>query len=124
MGPTHASVTERGIREIAITQEVRRLHDRRCEVCQRLGAPAGPHVQVAHVRPLGSLHDGPDVAENVLCLCPNHHVLLDTGAFAICDNLTLVGLKENSASPRDILWPESISVTTGSGSTPSQADRS
>ena len=29
---------------------------------------------------------------NVLCLCPNHHVLLDAGAFSIADDLALIGL--------------------------------
>jgi putative restriction endonuclease len=37
----------------------------------------------AHVRPLGSPNDGPDVSGNVLCLCPNHHVLFDKGTIWI-----------------------------------------
>jgi putative restriction endonuclease len=32
------------------------------------------------------------VASNVLCLCPNHHVLFDRGAFALGDGLELLGL--------------------------------
>ena len=33
--------------------------------------------------------DGADVTENVLCLCPNCHVLLDDGAIVIQDDLTI-----------------------------------
>jgi putative restriction endonuclease len=32
-------------------------------------------------------------AENILCLCPNHHVLFDNGAFGVNDDLTLIGLR-------------------------------
>jgi putative restriction endonuclease len=58
----------------------------------RLETPAGPYAEAAHVRPLGWDHRGPDVPGNVLCLCPNHHVLLDAGAFSVADDLSLVGL--------------------------------
>jgi putative restriction endonuclease len=39
---------------------------------------------------LGRPHDGPDTTDNVLCLCPNHHVLFDLGSFAIADDQTLI----------------------------------
>jgi putative restriction endonuclease len=32
------------------------------------------------------------VAGNILCLCPNHHVLFDLGAFTLTDDLSLVGI--------------------------------
>jgi len=38
---------------------------------------------VHHLKPLGSPHDGPDVPENMLVVCPNHHVDFDTGMVAI-----------------------------------------
>jgi putative restriction endonuclease len=34
----------------------------------------------------------PDEVSNVLCLCPNHHVLLDKGAFTVADDGTLIDL--------------------------------
>jgi predicted restriction endonuclease len=37
--------------------------------------------------PLGSPHSGPDVRENILCVCPNDHVLLDYGAIKVEANL-------------------------------------
>lgn len=91
--PRRHAVIERIVRDTAVTAEVKRLHECRCQVCGlRLETPDGPYAEGAHVRPLGSPHDGPDVPANVLCLCPNHHVLFDSGAFTIRDDLTLVGL--------------------------------
>ncbi|MFD8615387.1 HNH endonuclease, partial [Streptomyces sp. NPDC059631] len=44
----------------------------------------------AHIRALGSPHNGPDTTSNVLCLCPNCHVMLDAGAIVIEDDLTVI----------------------------------
>ncbi|MFE7359209.1 HNH endonuclease [Streptomyces sp. NPDC057543] len=37
----------------------------------------------------GSPHNGPDTSGNVLCLCPNCHMMLDAGAIVISDDLTV-----------------------------------
>lgn len=37
----------------------------------------------AHIKPLGSPHDGPDVIENMIVLCPNHHAQFDGGVLRI-----------------------------------------
>ena len=58
--------------------------NRRWQVCRlRLETPGDPHAEGAYARPLGLAHDGSDVAENVLCLCPNHHALFDYFAIAL-----------------------------------------
>ncbi|MCX5892441.1 MAG: HNH endonuclease, partial [Deltaproteobacteria bacterium] len=44
-----------------------------------------------HIKPLGSPHDGPDVRENILCVCPNHHVMLDYGVIEL-DGVQLPGI--------------------------------
>jgi len=31
----------------------------------------------------GADHKGPDIVENIMCVCPNHHALLDYGAIPI-----------------------------------------
>jgi predicted restriction endonuclease len=55
--------------------------------------PNEDHVLLdAEGKPLGQPHNGPDVVANILCLCPNHHVLFDLGAFSVKDNLELIGL--------------------------------
>jgi putative restriction endonuclease len=38
------------------------------------------------VRGLGRPHNGPDTPDNVLCLCPNHHVLFDAYSIFIDDD--------------------------------------
>ena len=80
------------VRQTAVGQWVKARHDYRCQVCgDRLTLPGGPYAEAAHIRPLGRPHDGPDVPENVLCLCPNDHVRFDKGAIAIAEDGTLLG---------------------------------
>ena len=50
---------------------------------ESLPSPDGPYAEAAHIRPLGAPDDGPDVEENLLCLCPNHHKLLDNGGLVV-----------------------------------------
>jgi putative restriction endonuclease len=57
----------------------------------RLEGNAGPYAEAAHIKPLGRPHNGPDVLENLLCLCPNHHVLFDYGGIAIADDFSVIG---------------------------------
>ncbi len=86
------AVVSRVVRDPAVVQYVKRVHDSGCQVCGRtVETPAGPYAEAAHIRALGRPHDGPDVPENVLCLCPNHHAAFDRWAFALTDDLRLVG---------------------------------
>jgi putative restriction endonuclease len=91
--PRRLATTLRLVRDTAVTRQVKSLHDYHCQVCgERLASPAGPYAEAAHIRPLGAPHHGPDTLANVLCLCPNHHVLFDLGSFGVADNGTLLGL--------------------------------
>lgn len=88
--PTRRAETtiQRIVRDSALGRRVKELHDFTCQVCgERLDCTGGPYAEAAHIRPLGAPHNGPDELANLLCLCPNHHVLLDRGALAIDDNL-------------------------------------
>jgi hypothetical protein len=80
-------------RDTAVTADVKRRHACRCQVCgKRLELTDGSYyAEGAHVRPLGAPYNGPDLPGNVLCLCPNDHVLFDAGAFSVSDELTLIG---------------------------------
>ncbi len=40
----------------------------------------GRYAGAAHVRALGKPHLGPQTPDNVICLCPNDHILFDRGA--------------------------------------------
>ncbi len=91
--PRRLATTLRLVRDTAITRQVKLLHDYHCQACgERLASPAGPYAEAAHIRPLGAPHHGPDVLSNVLCLCPNHHVLFDLGSFGVADDGGLLGL--------------------------------
>lgn len=82
----------RCLQETEAGRQVKELYHYRCQICGvRLITPVGPYAEAAHIRPLTAPHYGPDAAENILCLCPNHHALLIFGGIAIADDLTLVG---------------------------------
>ncbi|WP_380280708.1 HNH endonuclease [Kitasatospora purpeofusca] len=66
------------VRDAALAAAVKEIHDHRCQVCgTRLAYKRNPYSEAAHIRGLGTPHDGPDELHNLLCLCPNHHVLFD-----------------------------------------------
>lgn len=91
--PRRETTMLRIVRDTAVTQTVKRLYDYCCQVCgTQLQGAAGPYAEAAHIRPLGTPHHGPDTLENVLCLCPNHHVLFDLNSFGISDDGQLLGL--------------------------------
>jgi putative restriction endonuclease len=91
--PRRTTTVQRIVRSTAAAERVKVAHDYRCQICGvRLQVPGGWYAEAAHIRPLGSPHDGPDREDNILCLCPNHHVLFDRGSFVIAEDLTLVGL--------------------------------
>lgn len=80
------SVIQRVVRNSKVTQWVKDKHDGICQFCGiRLETAAGFYAEGAHIRPLGAPHHGPDVTSNVLCLCPNDHVLFDKGALFLED---------------------------------------
>lgn len=93
--PREPTLVSRIVRNTATAITVKRLHGYACQVCAAvLDTPAGPYAEAAHIRPLGAPHHGPDTADNILCLCPNHHALFDLGAFTIEDDLRLTGTND------------------------------
>lgn len=86
------SYTTRVIRDTLVSETVKDLHRHFCQTCStRIERPGGAYAQAAYIRPLGRPHNGPDTVDNILCLCPNCHVLFDGWAFAIEDDGTLIG---------------------------------
>lgn len=85
-------MVQRLVRDTAQGRQIKALYDYRCQMCgTRLEGLAGPYAEAAHIRPLGSPHNGPDTLDNLLCLCPNHHVLFDHGSVGIGEDLSLIG---------------------------------
>jgi putative restriction endonuclease len=84
---------QRIVRDTKIAKRVKQLHKYQCQVCGiALETSAGLYAEAAHIKPLGQPHNGPDVESNILCLCPNHHVLFDNGGLTIADDLKLIGV--------------------------------
>ncbi|NBM16788.1 YDG/SRA domain-containing protein [Streptomyces sp. GC420] len=84
---------ERLARDTAVTRRVKALHNDTCQICnlRMLVSPAGvAYSEAAHIQALGKPHCGPDVIENVLCLCPNCHARFDRGALHISDDLNVI----------------------------------
>jgi putative restriction endonuclease len=82
---------QRIVRSTAMSRQVKEMHQHRCQVCgEALVVGSGPYAEGAHIRPLGTPHNGPDSASNILCLCPNDHVRFDLGAIVITDSLQIL----------------------------------
>ena len=81
---------QRIVRDTSLGRKVKALHDYSCQICGvRLDCVGGPYAEAAHIKPLGAPHGGPDSLDNLLCLCPNHHVMFDRGALYIDDNFVV-----------------------------------
>lgn len=88
------STTNRIVRNYQKAKAVKSWYSYQCQVCAlAIETSAGLYAEAAHIKPLGDPHNGPDVESNLLCLCPNHHVMFDNGGFAINNNLELIGIK-------------------------------
>lgn len=86
-------IIQRIVRDTQGARAIKSRYDYRCQVCnERLDTGVGAYAEAAHIRPLGAPHHGPDTDDNLLCLCPNHHVLFDFGAFTIGDDFELLGI--------------------------------
>jgi putative restriction endonuclease len=86
------SYTTHIVRDTLAAEAVKEAHRHVCQACStRIERPGGAYAQAAYIRPLGRPHNGPDTADNILCLCPNCYVLFDGWAFAIEDDGTLIG---------------------------------
>lgn len=86
-------------RNLRWAKRVKRLCNNRCQIC-------GTAIQIGddeyyseahHIQPLGEPHDGPDIIENMLCVCPNHHVMLDYGGIGL-ENPKLLFTEEHPVS--------------------------
>jgi putative restriction endonuclease len=85
---------QRIVRDPKLGKWVKSLHDHKCQVCGiQISTSAGFYAEAAHIKAVGEPHNGPDTTENLLCLCPNHHLMFDKGVFVINDDLSLSGIE-------------------------------
>lgn len=88
------SLITRVVRDTKLSKGIKELYEFKCQVCgQRIETNAGFYGEAAHIKPLGTPHNGPDIISNIICLCPNHHVKFDFGGFTILDDYELIGEK-------------------------------
>jgi hypothetical protein len=79
------TTVSRIVRDTELAAWVKRQHGHRCQLCGetiKLADGSG-YSEGHHLRPLGKPHNGPDVAENIVCVCPNHHAACDLGAIRL-----------------------------------------
>jgi putative restriction endonuclease len=87
-----AGTVLRIVRDTAIARDIKLLYKFECQICgTALKTKKGLYAEGAHIKPLGKPHNGLDSTDNLLCLCPNHHVMFDKGSFAIDSNFKLLG---------------------------------
>lgn len=78
-------VTSRIIRDSKIVQELKQQYENKCQICgQRIKLPNGSfYSEGHHLQKLGGVHQGPDIKENIIILCPYYHAEFDYGSIAI-----------------------------------------
>ena len=83
----------RVIRDTKVTAEVKKIYRNKCQICgESIKTKDGWYSEGAHIQGLGTPHSGPDIIENILCLCPNHHVMFDKGGVTINSDFSLNGM--------------------------------
>ncbi len=76
----------RVLRDTVLTKKIKILYQNECQVCnQKIKLQKNDYSEAHHIKPLGR-HRGPDSADNIIVLCPNHHVEFDYGVIAINPN--------------------------------------
>ena len=83
--PRSKTETYRILRDTALARTLKEIHGYSCQICGlSIDLSDGKsYAEAHHLMPLGSPHDGPDIAGNIVVLCPNHHVLCDYGAISL-----------------------------------------
>ncbi len=75
------------VRDTQLSRRVKTLHEHKCQIltCEYtiVLADGSHYAEGHHVQPLGEPHNGPDILENIVCLCPNHHAACDLGAIRL-----------------------------------------
>ena len=73
------TTTNRIIRDTKKAQDLKKLHENKCQICNLSIELLNQNFysEAHHIKPLGEPHNGPDVKENILILCPNHHARCD-----------------------------------------------
>jgi len=103
--PSRQSITTNSIKRNSLVSDwVKKIHNDRCQFCSTtLVTRVGTYSTGAHIQGLGRPHNGKDETSNLLCLCPNCHVLFDKGVLYIAnDNRTVINIISGLQSPMNL----------------------
>ena len=96
----------RVLRDTNLTKKMKQLYNNRCQICGNVIKlkDGKEYSEAHHIKPLGK-HDGPDSADNIIILCPNHHVEFDYGVIAIDpENFTVLHKNPNNSYLRGKIY--------------------
>jgi hypothetical protein len=79
------TIIYRILRDTALARQIKKLHNDECQLCGRriTISKQKNYSEAHHIKPLGGDHNGLDVRENIIVLCPDHHVQCDYGAIQL-----------------------------------------
>ena len=79
------STVYRILRDTELAKHLKSIHEYRCQMCGlSIQLPNDrAYAEAHHIQPLGRPHNGYDIAENIIIVCPNHHAMLDYGAMKL-----------------------------------------
>lgn len=101
------------VRNPQIAERVKTLYNNCCQICGigiKTYNSTSLYSEAAHIKPLGHPHNGNDDASNILCLCPNHHKLLDYGGITITPDFKVTGTENGTLNvhPSHKISPEAL----------------
>ena len=112
--PKRSTTTvSRVIRNSEIVSELKELYDHQCQLCgeTRQRTLTNSYAEGHHVHPLGNEPPGPDIKQNILILCPNHHSDFDYGMIRIDpDTMTVEHAYENSVDGNQVKFCKNHSI--------------
>ena len=114
--PRRNQYSSRTIRNSEIADYVKKLYEFKCQIClTKVKTRNGFYAEGAHIHPLGKPHNGPDIVENILCLCPNCHVefdkywlFIDSSDLGVYETKTHAKITDLSLDPRHEISIEAI----------------
>jgi hypothetical protein len=96
------TTTYRILRDTQKALKIKIMYEYKCQICEHtIKLPNGDfYAEAHHIQPLGGPHPGPDVMENIMCVCPNHHAEMDYGVRPI--DLTCLRILKHKINPEYI----------------------
>lgn len=88
--PTRVETTiNRIVRDTKLIKDLKTEFNNECQICgKKTRLLSGNYYSEGHhIKPLGGTHSGPDIRENVIILCANHHIEFDYGLITIVGNI-------------------------------------